>query len=76
MALSLAPHGEMDEHDAPEPILFVVIAGGGFVRVGGPEGETMAVRAGDAVLWPGRVLHRAWTEDESLQAIAIHYAPD
>lgn len=76
VALSLEPGGETDEHDAPESILLVVIAGSGFVRVGGPEGETTAVQAGDAVLWPGGVLHRAWTEDEAMEAIVFHYAPD
>lgn len=75
VALSLSPQGEMDEHDAPEPILFLVIEGQGFVRVGGPEGETVSVRAGDAVLWPAHVLHRAWTEEQPLEAIAIHYGP-
>lgn len=76
IALYLDAHGEMDEHDAPEPILFLVTGGYGFVRVGGPEGDTLAVMAGDAVLWPAHTLHRAWTEAEALEAIAIHYSPD
>ncbi len=67
--------GEMDEHAAPFPIFFLVIAGSGFVRVGGPEAETQAVTAGDALLWPANVLHTAWTEDTTMQAITIECAP-
>lgn len=70
------PHGEIDEHDAREPILFVVIGGSGFVRLGGPDGETVEVHPGDALLWPKQVLHKVWTDDDPLQAIVIHYAKD
>lgn len=76
VALYFERDGEMDEHDAPEPILFVVTGGRGFVRVGGAEGETVEVAAGDAILWPARTLHRAWTDGEEMRAIAVHYAAD
>ncbi|MBI1743366.1 hypothetical protein HYR54_09940 [Candidatus Acetothermia bacterium] len=66
-------HGEIHEHDAFHPILFLVINGNGFVRVGGPQAEILKVSAGDAVLWPAKVLHKAWTNGEPMQAIAIEY---
>lgn len=75
-ALYLEPHGELNEHDAEQPTLFLVIGGRGFVRVGGPEAPTQAVKAGDAVLWPAFVLHRAWTEDEPMQMITVEYSAE
>jgi quercetin dioxygenase-like cupin family protein len=72
MAMYLEPHGFMDEHAAPEPVLFLIMHGKGFVRIGGPTGETQRVTAGDAVLWPARLDHKVWTEDEPLEAILIH----
>lgn len=71
MAFYLDPHGQMDDHPAEAPILLLVLAGRGYTRVGGPEGETRAVAAGDAILWPAGQRHMLWTEDEPLQAIAI-----
>lgn len=71
VALYLDAHGTMEEHSAPVPILLLVTGGGGFVRVGGPNGETRPVAAGEAVLWPADLDHMIWTEDEPLQAIAI-----
>lgn len=71
VALYCDARARMDEHSAPVPILFLVTGGVGFVRVGGPEGETRTVTAGDAMLWPAGVDHMVWTEDEPLRAIAI-----
>lgn len=65
--------GEIDEHAAPDDILFLIIGGAGWVRVGGPEAAAVAVQAGDAVRWPPGVLHKAWTTDSPMQAIAVHY---
>jgi len=72
VAMYLEPHGSMDEHAAEEPILFLILHGKGFVRIGGATGEAQRVTAGDAVLWPARLEHKVWTEDESLEAILIH----
>lgn len=72
VAMYLDPHGYMDEHSADEPILILVMRGNGFVRVGGPGGETHSVTAGEAVLWPGELDHKVWTEDEPLEFILIH----
>ncbi len=66
-------NGAIDEHDAPDDILFLVIEGSGWVRVGGPDGESMAVQAGDAVRWPPGILHKAWTTDTPMQALTVHY---
>ncbi len=51
-ALYLEPHGEIHEHESDQPTVILVIGGSGFMQVGGPEAETQAVKAGDAVLWP------------------------
>jgi quercetin dioxygenase-like cupin family protein len=70
------PGRQMQEHAADEPILFMAIEGSGFLRLGGPEGETARVQAGDAVLWPAGVPHRVWTEDEPLTSILFHFGPE
>ncbi len=75
-AMYFEPHGHMDEHSADMPILFVVMRGKGFVRIGGASGETKEVTAGDAVLWPVGLDHTVWTEDESLDAIVIDGPPE
>src|SRR5258708_17028664 len=72
VAMYIEPHGSMDEHSADEPILFLVTHGKGFVRIGGSSGETRIVTAGDAVLWPAKLDHKVWAEDEPLEAILIH----
>jgi quercetin dioxygenase-like cupin family protein len=72
VAMYLEPHGSMDEHQAEEPVLFLVTRGRGFVRIGGPTGETCSITAGDAILWPATLDHKVWTEDEPLEAILIH----
>ena len=76
VAMYLEPHGSIDEHQADHPILFLVIGGQGTVRIGGPEGETRTVQAGEAVLWPAFVDHTVWTDDEPLHAIAIEAPPE
>ena len=71
VAIYLEPHGSTVEHSSQVPILFLVTAGRGFVRIGGPEGKTRPLTAGDAVLWPAHLDHTVWTEDEPLEAILI-----
>ena len=71
VVMYLEPHASMDEHSADVPILFLVTRGKGFVRIGGPTGETRSVTAGDAILWPAGLDHKVWTEDETLDAIVI-----
>ncbi len=69
-------NGLLHEHDALHPILFIVIGGSGFVRLGGEQGETFEVKAGMTVLWPPKVLHKAWTENTTMQTITIEYPPE
>ncbi len=69
--LHFEPGGEIWEHDVPYPILFITIEGRGMVRVGG---EDASVQAGQAVLWPAGVLHKAWAEDAPFTAIAVEMA--
>jgi quercetin dioxygenase-like cupin family protein len=71
VAIYIEPHGSIDEHSNPNPTLFVVIRGRGFVRIGGPDGETREISAGDAVLWPAQLDHTVWTRDESLDALVF-----
>lgn len=68
--LHFEPGGEMWEHDANHPILFIVIAGKGRVRVDGQESE---MQSGQAVLWPTGKPHKAWAEDVPFTAIAVEY---
>jgi quercetin dioxygenase-like cupin family protein len=67
----LEPHGRIDEHQTDVPVLVLVLAGHGFMRVGGPDGETRAVGPGDAVLWPAFEDHTMWTEDDALETIVV-----
>lgn len=71
VALFFAPHARMDEHSNPRNTLCLVTRGSGWLRIGGPSGETQPVRAGDAVLWPPEIDHMLWTEDDELDAIVI-----
>ncbi len=76
VSMYLEPHASMDEHSSDVPILFLVIGGKGFVRIGGPNGEVRSISTGDAILWPARLEHTVWTEDEELQAIIIDGPPE
>ena len=71
-AMYFDPHASIEEHAADHPVLFLVISGKGTVRIGGPTGETRAIEAGDAVLWPAHIDHTVWTDDEPLDAIVIN----
>jgi quercetin dioxygenase-like cupin family protein len=68
--LHFEPGGEMWEHAADHPILFVVIQGKGRVRVDGQEAE---IQVGAAILWPTGKMHKAWAEDVPFTALAIEY---
>ena len=76
VAMFVEPHGMMEEHSGQMPTVFLVTSGRGFVRIGGPNGETREVTAGDAVLWPVGLEHTVWTEDEPLEAIAVEGPPE
>lgn len=61
----------VEPHSNPNSAWFVVIEGGGFVRVGD---ETARVFAGEAILWPAGVLHGASTDLSEMRAIVIEFA--
>jgi quercetin dioxygenase-like cupin family protein len=69
------PHARLDEHSAPHPILFCVIEGAGTLRLGGLAGETRALGAGDAVIWPPDVDHTVWTDGTALTAFVVNCFP-
>lgn len=75
-AMYFDPHASMEEHAADHPIVFLVLNGRGMVRIGGHRGETCAVQAGDAMLWPAHTEHTVWTDEAELHAIVINAAWD
>ena len=58
-------------HDSPNTAWFIVIEGGGAVRVGD---EESAISAGEAVLWPADTLHGARTQHTTMRAIIVELA--
>ena len=68
--LAFARGGAIEPHSNPNATWFVVIEGGGFVRVGD---EQSRVAAGEAVLWPPAIPHAAWTDLGHMRAIVIEF---
>jgi len=72
--LAFARRASVEPHSNPNTTWFVVIEGGGMVRVGD---ERARVAAGEAVLWPAGVIHAAWTEVSEMRALVVELAgPD
>jgi quercetin dioxygenase-like cupin family protein len=72
--LAFRKGGRIEPHDNPNTTWFIVIEGGGFVRVGE---EERRVAAGEAVHWPAAVIHAAWTVHGPMRAIVVEFAgPD
>ena len=69
--LALKPNASIAPHTHPSLAYFLVIEGGGFVRVGD---EQARVAAGEAVVWPPNVVHSAWTELTPMRAIIVEFA--
>jgi quercetin dioxygenase-like cupin family protein len=69
--LAFGRGGVVEPHANPNPAWFVVIEGGGFVRVGD---EQSRVAAGEAVFWPPEILHGAWTDQVQMRAIVVEFA--
>jgi len=69
--LALKPNASIAPHTNPSLAYFLVIEGGGFVRVGD---EQARVAAGEAVVWPPNVVHSAWTELTPMRAIIVEFA--
>ena len=68
--LAFGRSGAIEPHSNPNTTWFVVIEGGGFVRVGD---EQARVAAGEAVLWPAGVVHGAWTDQTPMRAIVVEF---
>ncbi len=71
--LAFGRNGVVEPHSNPNVTWFVVIEGGGFVRVGD---EQSRVAAGEAVLLPPGILHAAWTDHSHMRAIVVEYGAD
>jgi quercetin dioxygenase-like cupin family protein len=69
--MALRPHAVIPPHTNPHLTYFVVVEGGGFVRVGD---EIARISAGEAVVWPPDVVHAAWTELTPMRAIVVEFA--
>jgi quercetin dioxygenase-like cupin family protein len=66
--------GHIEPHDNPNTTWFIVVEGGGLVRVGD---EERLVAAGQAVLWPAGVTHGARAEHIPMRAFVVEFAgPD
>jgi quercetin dioxygenase-like cupin family protein len=72
--LAFGRRARIEPHDNPNTTWFIVIEGGGFVRVGE---EERRVAAGEAVQWPAGVIHGARTEQSPMRAFVVEFAgPD
>ncbi len=71
--LAFARKAVIEPHTNPNLAWFVVIEGGGFVRVGD---ETVRVFAGEAVKWPAGIVHGASTDVSEMRAIVVELAGD
>ncbi len=69
--LAFSRRASVPPHANANSAWFLVLEGGGFVRVGD---EQARVAAGEAVVWPAGVLHAAWTELSEMRAIVVELA--
>ncbi len=69
--LAFGRRARVEPHSNPNTTWFVVIEGGGWVRVGE---DRARVAAGEAVLWPPLVDHEAWTDLSEMRAIVVELA--
>lgn len=69
--LAFGRRASVPPHANANSAWFLVLEGGGFVRVGDEQGR---VAAGEAVAWPAGVLHAAWTELSEMRAIVVELA--
>jgi quercetin dioxygenase-like cupin family protein len=69
--LAFARGASIESHSNPNLSWFVVVEGGGWVRVGEEQGR---VAAGEAVLWPPDVVHAAWTDHGPMRAFVVEFA--
>jgi quercetin dioxygenase-like cupin family protein len=66
--LAFTRRGFIAPHTNPNTTLFVVVSGGGVVRVGD---EQVPINHGEAVVWPPDVMHGAYTDGVEMRAIVV-----
>jgi quercetin dioxygenase-like cupin family protein len=66
--LRFAPGATIDEHEARIDVDVVCVEGAGLVSVGE---EQWPFAAGRTIRWPAGVLHRLWTEDETMTTLMV-----
>ena len=72
--LAFGRDARIEPHASPNSALFMVVEGGGWVRVGD---EWTRIAAGDAAVWPPDIPHAAWTEHSEMRAFIVELAgPD
>ncbi len=69
--LAFGRRASVPAHSNVNSAWFLVLEGGGFVRVGD---EQARVAAGEAVEWPAGVPHAAWTDLSEMRAIVVELA--
>ncbi len=66
--LAFTRRGFIAPHTNPNTTLFIVVSGGGVVRVGD---EQVPINHGEAVVWPPDVIHGAYTDGVEMRAIVV-----
>jgi quercetin dioxygenase-like cupin family protein len=66
--LAFTRRGFIAPHASPNTTLFIVVSGGGVVRVGD---EQVPINHGEAVVWPPDVIHGAYTDGVEMRAIVV-----
>jgi quercetin dioxygenase-like cupin family protein len=66
--LAFTRRGFIAPHANPNTTLFIVVSGGGVVRVGD---EQVPINHGEAVVWPPDILHGAYTDGVEMRAIVV-----
>jgi quercetin dioxygenase-like cupin family protein len=66
--LAFSRGARIEAHSNPNTTYFIVVEGGGWVRVGD---ERTRIAAGEAAVWPPDILHSAWTEHSEMRAFVV-----
>jgi quercetin dioxygenase-like cupin family protein len=66
--LAFTRRGFIAPHASPNTTLFIVVSGGGVVRVGD---EQVPINHGEAVVWPPDVIHGAYTDGVEMRVIVV-----
>lgn len=70
--LAFSQHAFIAPQTSPDLGLLIVVAGGGYVQVGG---ERTPIHHGEAIEWPPGVAHGAYTDGTTMRAILVE-VPD